>query len=53
MPEVPQVQEVSKLFDVSIATLSLWDGTGLRGTGRQTNYQIKPQFYVLLGCIKR
>jgi len=53
VPEVLQVQEVSKLFDVSIATLSLWDGTGLRGTGRQTNYQIKPQFYVLLGCIKR
>jgi hypothetical protein len=29
------------------------DVAGLRGTGRQTNYQIKPQFYVLLGCIKK
>tara|TARA_R110000824_G_scaffold17144_3_gene70061 strand:+ start:4514 stop:5149 length:636 start_codon:yes stop_codon:yes gene_type:complete len=47
VPEVLRVQEVSKLFDVSMATLCLWDGT------RQRTQKIKPQFYVLLGCIKK
>ncbi|HBY70281.1 MAG TPA: hypothetical protein DEG69_22505 [Flavobacteriaceae bacterium] len=47
VPEVLQVQKVSELFDVSMATLCLWDGT------RQRTQKIKPQFYVLLGCIKK